>query len=190
MEQRNLLLAIVVSVVILIGFQYLFEKMRPPTPATPPSPAATQTVPAPPAPGTTSPGATAPAAPGAAGGADQHAALARLGSSDRRTHRRSDTRDLSRNRRSEEPGGCAALAQGNQGPLFRRIRLGPRYSRREGARAGHAMDRLRRALGAKFSDDADLGQWRGPRVHAHNQCRRELYVHSPRRGEKQRQHTG
>src|SRR5438034_2960316 len=64
MEQRNLLLAIVVSVVILIGFQYLFEKMRPPTPATPPSPAATQTAPAP---GTTSPGATAPAAPGAAG---------------------------------------------------------------------------------------------------------------------------
>src|SRR5437763_10136884 len=67
MEQRNLLLAIVVSVVILIGFQYLFEKMRPPTPATPPSPAATQTAPAPPAPGTTSPGATAPAATGAAG---------------------------------------------------------------------------------------------------------------------------
>src|SRR5947209_4620248 len=64
MEQRNLLLAIVVSVVILIGFQYLFEKMRPPTPATPPSPAATQTAPAP---GTTSPGATAPAATGAAG---------------------------------------------------------------------------------------------------------------------------
>src|SRR5204862_243351 len=64
MEQRKLLLAIVVSVVILIGFQYLFEKMRPPTPATPPSPAATQTAPAP---GTTSPGATAPAATGAAG---------------------------------------------------------------------------------------------------------------------------
>ena len=74
MEQRNLLLAIVVSVVILIGFQYLFEKMRPPTPATPPSPAATQTVPAPPAPGTTSPGATAPAAPGAAGQASGTAA--------------------------------------------------------------------------------------------------------------------
>src|SRR5213078_980822 len=66
MEQRNLLLAIVVSVVILIGFQYLFEKMRPPTPATPPSPAATQTAPAP---GTTSPGAT-----GAAGQASGMAA--------------------------------------------------------------------------------------------------------------------
>jgi YidC/Oxa1 family membrane protein insertase len=71
MEQRNLLLAIVVSVVILIGFQYLFEKMRPPTPATPPSPAATQTAPAP---GTTSPGATAPAPPGAAGQASGTAA--------------------------------------------------------------------------------------------------------------------
>jgi YidC/Oxa1 family membrane protein insertase len=66
MEQRNLLLAIVVSVVILIGFQYLFEKMRPPTPVTPPSPAATQTAPSAP-PSTTSPGATPPAAPGAAG---------------------------------------------------------------------------------------------------------------------------
>ena len=66
MEQRNLLLAIVVSVVILIGFQYLFEKMRPPTPVAPPSPAATQTAPSAP-PSTTSPGATPPAAPGAAG---------------------------------------------------------------------------------------------------------------------------
>src|ERR1044071_9913944 len=66
MEQRNLLLAIVVSVVILIGFQYLFEKMRPPTPVTPPSPAATQTAPSAP-PSTTPPGAPPPAAPGAAG---------------------------------------------------------------------------------------------------------------------------
>ena len=32
MEQRNLLLAIVLSVGILIGFQYLFEKMQPPRP--------------------------------------------------------------------------------------------------------------------------------------------------------------
>ena len=75
MEQRNLLLAIVVSVVILIGFQYLFEKMRPPTPVTPSSPAATQTAPNAPAPGTTSPGATPPA-PSAAGQAAGTAAAA------------------------------------------------------------------------------------------------------------------
>ncbi|HEX6441027.1 MAG TPA: membrane protein insertase YidC [Stellaceae bacterium] len=58
MEQRNLLLAIVVSVGILIGFQYLFEKLRPPAP--PPVPA--QTAPAP-APTTGAPSATTPAGP-------------------------------------------------------------------------------------------------------------------------------
>ena len=61
MEQRNLLLAIVVSVGILIGFQYLFEKLRPP-PVTPAVP--TQTVPATPAPGTAAPTAATPGAPG------------------------------------------------------------------------------------------------------------------------------
>jgi YidC/Oxa1 family membrane protein insertase len=64
MDQRNLLLAIVISVGILIGFNYLFQGMRPPPP-TPPVP--TQTAPAPstaqpgsaPAP-VTAPGETAP----------------------------------------------------------------------------------------------------------------------------------
>jgi len=72
MEQRNLLLAIVLSVGILIGFQYLFEKLRPPPPPSPAVP--TQTAPAPgtastgSAPGTAAP-STVPGAtptPGAA----------------------------------------------------------------------------------------------------------------------------
>jgi YidC/Oxa1 family membrane protein insertase len=70
MEQRNLLLAIVVSVGILIGFQYLFEKLRPPPPVTPAVP--TQTAPAAPgaaAPGTTAPGAAVPGAIAPATGA-------------------------------------------------------------------------------------------------------------------------
>jgi YidC/Oxa1 family membrane protein insertase len=66
MEQRNLLLAIVVSVGILIGFQYLFEKMRPaptPTPAVP-----TQTAPSTPAsPTGAAPSSTVPSAPGTTG---------------------------------------------------------------------------------------------------------------------------
>ena len=70
MEQRNLLLAIVLSVGILIGFQFLFEKIRPPLPPAP-APAA-QTAPSAPAPGTAAsgaaPGAAAPA-PAATGDA-------------------------------------------------------------------------------------------------------------------------
>jgi YidC/Oxa1 family membrane protein insertase len=73
MEQRNLLLAIVVSVGILIGFQYLFEKLRPPPPVTPAVP--TQTAPAAPgaaapASGAAAPGAAAPATDAAAPGAE------------------------------------------------------------------------------------------------------------------------
>ncbi len=62
MEQKNLLLAIVLSVGILIGFQFLFDKLRPPTP---PAPA-----PAPGAPaqtGTPAASATPDAVPGATG---------------------------------------------------------------------------------------------------------------------------
>src|SRR5580692_6301311 len=74
MDQRNLLLAIVLSVGILIGFQFLFEKIRPTPPA--PSPAVpTQTAPATPGtaapgtvtPGTAAPGPAGPGAPSAAG---------------------------------------------------------------------------------------------------------------------------
>jgi YidC/Oxa1 family membrane protein insertase len=65
MEQRNLLLAIVLSVGILIGFQYLFERLRPPPP--PPPAVPTQTAPAPgTAPTGAAPGSVAPSTvPGA-----------------------------------------------------------------------------------------------------------------------------
>ena len=56
MDQKNLLLAIVISVVILIGFQFLFEKIRPPVPPPAPKPA--------PSAQNSAPGPTAPAAPG------------------------------------------------------------------------------------------------------------------------------
>src|SRR6266516_3692899 len=61
MEQRNLLLAIVLSVGILIAFQYVAERMRPPAPPpTPPRPAATQTAPSTPAPDSAVPGVATP----------------------------------------------------------------------------------------------------------------------------------
>jgi YidC/Oxa1 family membrane protein insertase len=61
MEQRNLLLAIVLSVGILIGFQFLLEKFHPVTPV----PAPSQTTPSQTTPGQTTPTQTAgaPATP-------------------------------------------------------------------------------------------------------------------------------
>jgi YidC/Oxa1 family membrane protein insertase len=70
MEQRNLLLAIVLSVGILIGFQFLLEKLHPVTPPPAPSqttPAPSQTTPVTPtAPGSATAPAVAPAPPAAA----------------------------------------------------------------------------------------------------------------------------
>ncbi|HEY1259617.1 MAG TPA: membrane protein insertase YidC [Stellaceae bacterium] len=65
MEQRNLLIAILLSVGILIGFQFVFERLHPPPPpGRAPAPAATAPSPANPtgAPATTAPTSTAPAA--------------------------------------------------------------------------------------------------------------------------------
>ena len=58
MEQRNLLIAIVLSLGILIGFQFIFQRLRPPPPpqGAPPSAASTPSAPA---------AAAAPKAPGA-----------------------------------------------------------------------------------------------------------------------------
>src|SRR6185437_16092355 len=62
MDQKNLLLAIVISVVILVGFQYGFQFLSPPVqhPATPGTPAAQNAPTQAPAPGTTATPAIAP----------------------------------------------------------------------------------------------------------------------------------
>jgi YidC/Oxa1 family membrane protein insertase len=61
MDQKNLLIAIVLSVAILFGFQYLAERFLPHAPPPPPKTAA-QTPPASPSPDGTAPPAAAPAA--------------------------------------------------------------------------------------------------------------------------------
>jgi YidC/Oxa1 family membrane protein insertase len=62
MDQKNLLLAIVASVAILFGFQYLSSKFLPAPP--PPAKSTAQTTPAQPAPGTAPPGPAAEAPTG------------------------------------------------------------------------------------------------------------------------------
>jgi YidC/Oxa1 family membrane protein insertase len=83
MEQKNLLLAIVLSVGILIGFQFIFEKIHPVTPQpqavpsqTAPSPAAPGVAPSPVPPGTTAPGSAGVAATPAATAETREKAIA------------------------------------------------------------------------------------------------------------------
>ena len=86
MEQRNLLIAIVLSVGILIAFQFAFERLRPPQPPGPTggtvtAPAtsgpATQSAPPAPATATNPPGANAPGAVPAQAAETRKAALAK-----------------------------------------------------------------------------------------------------------------
>jgi YidC/Oxa1 family membrane protein insertase len=71
MEQRNLLLAIMLSVGILIGFQFLFQKFHPvtPPPVPVPAPSAVQTAPSAPASHATLPATVASGNPSALGAA-------------------------------------------------------------------------------------------------------------------------
>ena len=80
MDQRNLLVAIVLSVGILIGFQFLAVKLHLVTPSAPTLPTATKTGPATPkgeanAPGAAAPGVAAPGAGGESAGLTREAAI-------------------------------------------------------------------------------------------------------------------
>ena len=81
MEQRNLLIAIVLSVGILIGFQFIFQRLHPPVPhvaneaTSPATPSTTPTTRAG-APGTAAPGTTAPGAVAAQAAETLEAAIA------------------------------------------------------------------------------------------------------------------
>ena len=201
-ENKNLILAIVLSVAVLIGWQYFFaprpkppqpQPIRPVNPAAPAAPSPSQAGgPAAPAPGTAAPAPAAPAAAPMAGnprggacplaaGRDRHARDHGLDQPAGRPHRRRVAEELSRDRRPEEPEHRAVLAAGSQNALLRRVRLG---RRRRPARAARtptpsgpptATDADRRAAG-----DPDLGQRPGPRLHAAARGRRQVHVHRAR----------
>ena len=157
MDQRNLMIAIVLSVAILIAFQFVFERLRPAIQPSGPgggSSAAGKSTPA--APGTpaepsgsSAPGALAARAAQDSRGSDRrpaarqdrHAAAARLDRPDRGPDRRSDARHLPRDGRPEEPGSRAVVAARHRGPLSRGIRLGRRDPRRQTARTADPVDR-------------------------------------------------
>ena len=204
MEQRNLLLAIVLSVGILIGFQFLLEKFHrsapPPAPASHADAGPDHAGPEPDSTGDTPAAArqrdrTGRRSGGAGGGdaraghrraaarAYQHAAAARLDRADRRPPRRSDPGDLPRDRPTRRaPKSCCCGQPAPRSPISRNS-AGWRQRRGQGARPGHALDRDRRPADPELAGDPDLGQRRGARLHAHGLGRRELHVHAAGRGE-------
>ena len=107
---------------------------------------------------------------------------ARLDRAQRRTHRRSGAAQVPRNGRPEVAADRSAVAVRQPGSVLRRVRLDQRSRRqRQGAGVGHRMEptglgRARR----RPSGDADLGQWRGPRIPPHHRGRRQISVHRSR----------
>ena len=167
MDQKNLLLAIVLSVAILIGFQYFFETIRPKPAPTPPGQTQTgqtqtgqtQTAPAqaPAKPGSATTAAVPTDAPGV-GHETREEAIAekprvrintpRLHGSIALTGGRLDDLTLANYHETVDPKSPEVVLlwpKGTQGTLFRRFRLGCRQSRREGqgARPGHGVVRRR-----------------------------------------------
>ena len=195
MEQRNLLIAIVLSVGILIGFQFVFERLHPTVPhlatqaTAPANPAASGTTagapttgaPATGAPATSAPATSAPGAVAAKAAETREAAIAgqprvriqtpRLHGSIALTGARFDDLTLATYHETVDPKSPEVVLlspPGTAQSLPRRIRLGRgRAGDGQGARAADPMDSLGRPADPGQPGDPDLGQWRGARLHPH-----------------------
>ena len=218
-DNRNTILAVILSGLVLIAWQYFYnmpqmERQRAQTQAqaelAKPSP---QT-----APGSTTPGSTTPApgsAPSATTPAGQPGAAAPVVSRDAaiaglaphqdrdaagfrqhraegRTHRRPVAGAIPRHRRSEVARDRAVLAFGHGASLLCGVRLG-RGRGLDGAAArpryGVAAGGFRRAV-AEQPGDAEIRQWRRPHLPPHHCDRRPLSLHRQGRRHQRRQCAG
>ena len=204
-QQRNLLLAVVLSMAVLLGWQlfYAGPKMKEeqarqraqqeltqkegatPDAAKPPTVA--------PAPGAAVPGAgAATPAPTVfarrlhqsfAAPRSRDALAQRLDRPARRPRRRPCTGEIPRDRRPQEPQRRALLPVGQPTSLLRRIRLHrPQRLQPEGAGRHDAVaDAGKRSADPRGAGDADVGQWPGRHLQAHRLSRRRLHVQARRR---------
>ena len=197
MDQRNLLLAIVLSVVILIGFQFVLERLHPATPPAPQRPGRRPDIDhaaagrPPPAGGARPPRATAPAvAPTgergdrrAAAGPYQHAAAARL---DRAVGGRIDDLTLANYHETIDPKSPEVVLlwpSGTKEPYFAEfgwVASGGSIKATRQYPGRRRMDRLGRTADPDFAGDPELGQRRRPPLHARDFGGRELHVHGAR----------
>ena len=215
-DQKNTILAIVLSAIVLIGWQYfigmpqmerqrqeqLLKQQQQQTQAQPPQ-AAPNAAPAPQA------RRAAPTRPGRRddaggteeprGGAGRKRAHPHRYAGDQgfdrpqgRAHRRHFAGPVSRDGRPEIAGHRAAVAVRQPASVLCGIRLGRRRRRQcEGAGAGYRMAARGRGVArAGTADRARLRQWRGAEVPPHHRRRRQVSVHLEGRGGQQRRRAG
>ena len=96
----------------------------------------------------------------------RHARADRLDRAQGRAHRRRAARQVSRGARSQERSGAGAVAGRQRASLLRRVRLVGVGSGDKGAGAGHAVDRRQDHGRARQAGAAHLGQWPGPDLRA------------------------
>ncbi len=198
MEQRNLLLAIVLSVGILIGFQFLIEHFHLTKPAAPPTPATGTVAPAPDG-ATSTPGVAGPqavpGAPAAPAVLTREAAVAeqqrvrintpRLHGSIALRGGRIDDLTLATYHETTDPTSPEVVLlepTGTGHAYFAEFGWVGGDVRDQRARRRDAVDRLGRSADPDLAGHIDLGQRPGARLYAHDLGRQELHVHGARRG--------
>ena len=198
-ETRNLILAIVLSAIVLIGWNYLF--------APKPRPVARRTAPV--AAGTANPVANSPPRRRAAPQPPDASSRARtlspppprvtidapgVGGSINLDGGEIDDvflKGLSRDDRPQEPECRAVLARRRRrSPIGRRPASSPPTRRSRRRRAQTRWTSQRRRSDAEPSDHAHLRQRRGPRLHARDRGRRQIHVHRHRQGREQERQAG
>ena len=131
-------------------------------------------------------------AEGLAARADHDRQHRRLDRAQGRPHRRRLAGEVPRDRRSQIAADRPAVALGQPRPVLRRVRLDRRRRRKsEAAGRRHAVDA--RGLGPPHRQppgDARLRQWRRPHVPPHHCGRQQIPVHRQGRGHQQGRQAG
>ena len=184
-DSRNLILAIVLSVLVLIGWNYLYTPQlhKDHVAATPPAQTQTASPGSAPAPVN---GASAPQVRGGVrrgsqdprrgarpqpAGDDRHAGARRFDRLEGRPDRRPRAQGLSRDDRSQEPAHHLVLAAGRPCAVLGRQRLRHGCEGPQDAEPIYPLDRGCDDARCRQAGDADMGQRRRPEVHAHHRCR-------------------
>ena len=201
-NNRNFILAIVLSIGVLFAWQYYFVPKHPvpATQTTEQQQTEQQTEQGPPQPpgggevqsgGAPQPGPSAAPTMTPRGGAGAKSARRhrdaeheRLDRSEGRAHRRSDAQGISRDGRARRARSWCCCRRPAARTLITPSMAGSRRAARISACPDrHALDGgLGRTADAAIAGDAQLRQRQGPQIHAHHLARRQIHVYRRRPG--------